>query len=135
MNYWLIKQEPEEYPFSQLLLDQTTAWTGVRNYQARNYLRQMAASDRCFYYHSGGERQIVGLAEVVTPAYPDPTATQGDWCCVEVRGLQAAATPLTLREIKIDTALIHLPLIKQSRLSVMPVVTSLAKHLLKRLAL
>jgi predicted RNA-binding protein with PUA-like domain len=121
MNYWLIKQEPEDYPFAQLWRDKKTAWTGVRNYQARNNLRAMLKGDQAFYYHSGGERQIVGLCEIAKIAYPDPTATEGDWSCVDVRPLKSAATPLTLTAIKAEPSLSTLALVRQSRLSVMPV--------------
>lgn len=133
MNYWLIKQEPEDYPFTQLLRDKKTAWTGVRNFQARNNLRAMQKGDRAFYYHSGGERQIVGLCEIAKVAYPDPTATEGDWSCVDVRPLHSAAQPLTLTAIKAEPSLATLALVRQSRLSVMPISPVEAEILLRHL--
>ena len=135
MNYWLVKQEPTAYPFSQLEKDRVTAWTGVRNFQARNNLRAMKKGDRVFYYHSVEERQIVGWCQVVRTAYPDPTAEEGDWSCVDLAPLAAAPTPLSLADIKSDPKLSELPLIRQSRLSVMPIPPVEAKLLISRLGL
>ena len=135
LSYWLVKQEPTAYPFSQLLKDRTTLWTGVRNFQARNNLRAMKRGDRVFYYHSVEEKQIVGWCEVSREAFPDPTAEEGDWSCVELKALAAAPTPLGLAEMKADVALTELPLIRQSRLSVMPIRAAEAKILVKKLGL
>jgi predicted RNA-binding protein with PUA-like domain len=118
---WLVKQEPEDYPWSQLVADGGTAWTGVRNFQARNHLRAMQPGDRVLYYHSGAERVVVGLAEVARAAYPDPTATEGDWSAVDLKPARPLPRPVTLAEIKADPALKNLPLLRQSRLSVTPV--------------
>jgi predicted RNA-binding protein with PUA-like domain len=81
MSYWLVKSEPEAYAWAQLVKDGVTAWTGVRNFAARNHLRAMKSGDHVFFYHSGAEKSVVGLAQVVKEAYPDPTATEGDWSC------------------------------------------------------
>jgi predicted RNA-binding protein with PUA-like domain len=78
-RFWLVKQEPADYPWTQLVADGMTAWTGVRNFQARNHLRAMQAGDLVLYYHTGEAREVVGVARVARAAYPDPTATEGEW--------------------------------------------------------
>jgi len=118
---WLVKQEPADYPWAQLVADGGTAWTGVRNFQARNHLRAMQPGEPVLYYHSGAERAVVGLAQVTRAAYPDPTARDGDWVAVDLKPVRALPRPVSLAEIKADPALKNLPLIRQSRLSVMPV--------------
>jgi predicted RNA-binding protein with PUA-like domain len=131
MAWWLVKQEPEDYPFSQLLKDSVTPWTGVRNFQARNNLKAMAVGDQVFYYHSGTHKAIVGLATVAKTAYPDPTTTEEGWVCVDIRAGRALAKPVTLARIKAEKALHNMALVKQSRLSVMPVSASEAATILK----
>ncbi len=103
-----------------LVKDRRTAWTGVRNFQARNHLRAMQKGDLVLYYHSVSEKQVVGVAKVAREAYPDPTATEGDWQCVDLQALKPLARPVTLAEIKADPLLEKIPLVTQSRLSVMP---------------
>lgn len=120
MNYWLVKQEPEAYSWSDLLKDKKTAWTGVRNYQARNNLKAMNKGDLVFFYHSVSDKQIVGLAKVVKTAYPDPTADSPDWVCVEIAPDKSLKNPINLEQIKAIAELSNMALIKQSRLSVMP---------------
>jgi len=120
MNYWLVKSEPGAYSWTQLVRDGKTAWTGVRNYQARINLRAMKRGDPVCFYHSGGEKQVVGLARVAKAAYPDPTATEGDWACVDLAPVKPLARLVPLRVIKADPALQEMKLVKQSRLSVMP---------------
>jgi len=129
MNYWMVKQEPDSYPWEQFLRDRRTAWTGVRNFQARNNLRAMKKGDRVFYYHSVTGKSVVGMAEVVREAYADPTAKEGDWSCVDLVPCQACKTPVELDTIKSEKALKDLPLLRQSRLSVMPVSGAEAKVL------
>ncbi|MES2308732.1 MAG: EVE domain-containing protein, partial [Verrucomicrobiota bacterium] len=85
MNYWLVKSEPEAYSFSDLMKEGKTNWTGVRNFQARNHLRGMKKGDFVFVYHSVSEKAIVGIAQVSKEAFTDPTATEGDWSCVEIK--------------------------------------------------
>ncbi len=131
MQYWLVKQEPDEYPWTALVRDGRTAWTGVRNFQARNHLRAMRRGNPVLYYHSGRERQIVGLAIVVREAYPDPTAREGDWSCVDLQPLKPLARPVTLDEIKADAALRELTLVRQPRLSVMPLSAAQFRRLLR----
>ena len=121
MNYWLVKSEPEAYAWSQLVADGKTAWTGVRNFAARNHLRAMKAGDSVFFYHSGEAKSIVGLARVTKAAYPDPTADEGDWLAVDLVPVRPLTRPVTLAAIKADKILREMKLVKQSRLSVMPV--------------
>lgn len=120
MNYWLVKQEPEAYSWNDLVKDKKTAWTGVRNFQARNNLRAMKKGDPVFFYHSVSEKRIVGLAKVVKEAYPDPTADNPDWVCVDIGPDKSLPKPITLEQIKSLPALENIALIRQSRLSVMP---------------
>jgi predicted RNA-binding protein with PUA-like domain len=120
MQYWLVKQEPEAYSWSDFVKDGKTAWTGVRNFQARNNLRFMKKGDYVFYYHSVSEKQIVGLARVDREAYPDPTAKEGDWSCVDLVPLKPLSKPVELDTIKKDKILKTLPLVRQTRLSVTP---------------
>ncbi len=131
MASWIVKQEPTSYPFSQLVKDGKTAWTGVRNFQARNNLRAMRKGDRVFYYHSVEERQVVGLATVAKEAHPDPTATEGDWSCVTLRAGKALPKPVTLEAIKGHPRLKEIALVRQSRLSVVPLTEAEADELAK----
>ena len=131
MNYWLVKSEPESYSWSQFVKDGGTAWTGVRNFQARNNLRAMKKGDQVCFYHSVNEKQIVGLARVAREFYPDPTAEEGDWSCVGLAPVKALARPVTLAEIKADKILSTMPLLKQSRLSVTPLTPQQFERLLK----
>jgi len=120
MNYWLVKSEPEAYSWAQLQSDGKTAWTGVRNFQARNNLRAMKTGDAVFFYHSVSDKQIVGLARVAREFYPDATATEGDWSCVDLEPTRTLKQPVTLDTIKTDATLKDMLLVKQSRLSVTP---------------
>ena len=120
MNYWLVKQEPTAYSWQQLLDDGQTAWTGVRNFQARNNLQAMKAGDAVLYYHSVVGKEVVGVAKVVRAAYPDPTGASGPWVCVDIAPETTLPNPVSLEMIKADPALSQIPLVKQSRLSVMP---------------
>ncbi len=129
-NYWLVKQEPEAYPWSQLVADGRTAWVGVRNFQARNHLRAMQTGDLVAYYHSVSDKQIVGIARVARTAYADPTATDGDWSCVDMEPFQALESPVSLATLKADPKTADLPLIRQSRLSVMPLTSDHFAHIL-----
>jgi predicted RNA-binding protein with PUA-like domain len=122
MNYWLVKSEPEAYGWSQLTKDRRTAWTGVRNFAARNHLRAMKKGDMVAFYHSGDEKSVVGLARVEKESYPDPTADEGDWSCVDLAPVKEVAAPVTLAQIKSDKILREMAFVKQSRLSVSPVM-------------
>ena len=131
MKYWMVKQEPDSYPWEQFVRDKGTAWTGVRNFQARNNLRAMRRGDEVFYYHSVTGKCVVGVATVVREAYPDPTANEGDWSCVDLKPVRACRTPVELEQIKAEPGLRDIPLLRQSRLSVMPLAASEAKILRK----
>ncbi len=135
MNHWLVKQEPEDYSFAQFARDKRTDWTGVRNFQARNYLRAMQTGDAVLYYHSGGEHAVVGTATVSRAAFPDPTTEpdeqKGTWVAVELRAGEAFANPLPLAAVKADPALQNLPLVRHTRLSVMPVARTEYEHILR----
>lgn len=130
MNYWLVKQEPEDYSWADFLKDGRTAWTGVRNFQARNNLRAMKQGDLVFFYESGEHKQVVGLTRVEKRAYADPTADEGDWVCVNLVPVQTLAKTVALNVIKSDKLLREMTLIKQSRLSVVPVTLPQARRLL-----
>jgi predicted RNA-binding protein with PUA-like domain len=131
MKYWMVKQEPDSYPWERFVRDGRTAWTGVRNFQARNNLRAMKKGDEVFYYHSVTGKSVMGLARVAREAYPDPTAKEGDWSCVDLVPLKACRAPVTLEAIKAEPRLSALPLLRQSRLSVMPVAAAEAAVLKK----
>lgn len=121
MNYWLVKQEPESYSWSDFVKDGRTAWTGVRNFAARLNLRAMKKGDLVFYYHSNTGKEIVGLARVAKEAYPDPTATEGDWSCIDLTPEKPLKNPVSLDVMKKDKILKEMKLVKVSRLSVSPV--------------
>jgi len=131
MNYWLVKSEPESYSLAQLVKDGKTAWTGVRNFAARLHLRAMKKDDLVFYYHSGESKEVVGLAKVVKAAYPDPTADEGDWSCVDLAPVKPVAKPVNLATIKADKILKEMVLAKQSRLSVSPVTAEQFERLME----
>ena len=104
-SYWLVKQEPETYSWSDFLSDGGTDWTGVRNYQARNNLREMKTGERVLFYHSGKDKAVVGLAEVVKSAYPDPTADDEQWVAVDLKPIKALRNPVPLAAIRYDKRL------------------------------
>jgi len=131
VNYWLVKQEPEAYSWATFLKEKRTAWTGVRNFQARNNLRSMAKGDLVLFYHSVSEKQIVGLARIEKEHYPDPTAKEGDWAAVGIVPVKALNTPVTLEQLKADKLLKNMRLIRQSRLSVTPVTDKEFERILK----
>jgi predicted RNA-binding protein with PUA-like domain len=120
MNYWLVKSEPESYSWDTFVKEKRAAWTGVRNFQARNNLRAMKRGDVMLFYHSVSDKQIVGVARVEKEAYSDATAKEGDWSCVDLVPLKTLTKPVTLDRIKSDKMLSEMPLVKQSRLSVTP---------------
>jgi predicted RNA-binding protein with PUA-like domain len=121
MNYWLVKSEPGAYAWSQFLKEGRTAWTGVQNFAARLHLRAMKRGDLVAFYHSGDEKSVVGLARVEKEFYADPTATNGDWSCVDLVPVKAMAAAVTLAQIKADKVLREMAFVRQSRLSVSPV--------------
>lgn len=119
-QYWLVKSEPEAYAWTDLVRDRRTAWTGVRNYQARIHLNAMRPGDQVLFYESVTTKAVVGIAEVTKAAFPDTTADEPGWVAVEVKAVQALAQPVTLAAIKATPALADIALLRQSRLSVMP---------------
>ena len=124
MAYWLVKSEPDAFSWQQQVANKVEPWTGVRNFMARNFLRAMSKGDHAFFYHSNIGREIVGIVQVAREAYPDPTVEpgeKGDWSCVDMRALHPVKHPVTLAQLKADPAFAEFPLIRQSRLSVMPV--------------
>ena len=131
MNYWLVKQEPEKYSFDDLLRDKKTIWDGVRNYQARNNLREMKKGDQVLFYHSVSEKSIVGLAEVVKEAFDDPPDDTGKWSVVEIKAVEKFENAVSLQQIKDEKNLREIALIKQSRLSVMPLKKAEFEWILK----
>ena len=131
MNYWLVKSEPEAYAWAQLVKDGKTAWTGVRNLAARLNLRAMKKGDLVCFYHSVSEKQVVGLARVAKEFYPDPTAAEGEWSCVDLEPVKPLEIPVTLDAIKADKMLRGMMLVKQSRLSVSPLTPAEFARLLK----
>jgi predicted RNA-binding protein with PUA-like domain len=119
-QHWLVKQEPESYSWDDFVRDGRTAWEGVRNYQARNNLKGMKAGDRVFFYASGDSKSVVGIAEVTRPAYPDPTAEEPGWVAVGLKAVRALGQPVGLARIRATPALAPMLLLRNSRLSVMP---------------
>ena len=130
-NHWLVKQEPEAYSWQTFLKEKRTAWTGVRNFQARNNLRAMAKGDLVFFYHSVSEKQIVGLARVEKEHYPDATAEEGDWVAVDLVPVKSLKMPVTLEQLKANKVLKEMPLVRQSRLSVTPVSAEQFERIVK----
>src|ERR1041385_7917927 len=130
-NYWLVKQEPATYSWADLVNEGKAAWTGVRNFQARNNLRAMKKGDLVLFYHSGEGKEVVGIARVSKEAYPDPTATEGDWSGVDLVPVKVLKKPVTRDVIKADQALKDILLIRNSRLSVMPLTEAQFNRILE----
>jgi predicted RNA-binding protein with PUA-like domain len=130
-NFWLVKQEPSDYSWSDFVADGSTSWTGVRNFAARNNLRRMSKGDEVLFYHSGEDKAVVGIAKVARTAYRDTTAKEGDWSAVDLVPLKPLPKPVTLHEIKAKPALKKIALVRQSRLSVMPLSDSAFRSILK----
>lgn len=131
MQHWLVKQEPEEYSWEQLVADGVTDWTGVRNHQASAYLREMKPGDAVLVYHSCGPKCVVGVARVRSGAKPDPSPDGEGWVCVELEPKETLARPVTLAQIKADPALEGIALVRQSRLSVMPLTAAFFRRILE----
>jgi predicted RNA-binding protein with PUA-like domain len=119
MNYWLVKSEPEKYSWERLNKEGRTFWDGVRNYQARNNLREMKEGDLVLFYHSQEGKEVVGIAKVVKESYQDPTTTDPNWVVVDIAPVEALKKPVTLEQIKADEKLQNIHLVRQGRLSVM----------------
>ena len=123
-QHWLVKSEPEAYSWASFQKDRRTAWTGVRNYQARIHLNTMRPGDQVLFYESVGPKSVTGVAQVTKPAFPDTTADEPGWVAVELKVVRALAHPVTLAAIKADPLLGGIALIRQSRLSVLPLSSS-----------
>jgi predicted RNA-binding protein with PUA-like domain len=130
-NFWLVKQEPSSYSWSDFVAEGQTSWTGVRNYTARNNLRRMEKNDEVLFYHSGEDKAVVGIAKVIRTAYPDSTAKEGDWSSVDLVPVKPLRRPVSLHEIKSYSPLKGIPLVRQSRLSVMPLAESEFREIVK----
>ena len=130
MNFWLVKQEPSQYNWDQFVKDKETYWDGVRNYQARNNLKNMRKGDLVFFYHSVIGKEIKGVAKVSKENYPDPTSEDPNWVVVNLKPYKELLSPVTLADIKSHQKLANLSLIKQSRLSVIPLTKSEFKFIL-----
>lgn len=124
MKFWLIKQEPTKYSWEQLVKDKLTGWDGVRNYQARNNLKAMKLGDLLLFYHSVVGKEVQGIATVSKEFYQDPTTTDLRWVAVSIKPVKKLSRPVTLEEIKNHPKLKNIPLVKQSRLSVLPITKS-----------
>ena len=120
ISYWLLKSEPSSWSWNNQVKDKVTMWDGVRNYQARNNLMKMKKKDLCFFYHSVSEKKIIGIVEVVREHYPDPTDKTGRFVVTDVKAIKKLKRPVSLEKIKSTPKLVNIALIKQSRLSVMP---------------
>jgi predicted RNA-binding protein with PUA-like domain len=118
MNYWLVKSEPFKYSWEQFEKDKTTFWDGVRNYQARNNLREMKKGDLVLWYHSNEGKEIVGIAKVAKESYQDPTTEDTNWVVVDLKCFKKLKKPVTLEQIKADKRLANMGLVRQGRLSV-----------------
>ena len=121
MKYWLLKSEPSTWSWNDQIKEKITMWDGVRNYQARNNLMSMRVNDLCFFYHSVNEKKIVGIVSVSKEHYIDPTDKTKKFVAVDVKTKKSLKNPITLKQIKKERKLSHLALVKQSRLSVMPI--------------
>ena len=135
MKYWLVKSEPYKYSWQDFLDDKWTYWDGVRNYQARNNLKEMKCKDLVLFYHSNEGKEVVGIAEIIKENYQDPTTEDDRWVVVDLKPVKTLENPVTLKTIKADSKLSEIGLIKQSRLSVMQIrkkeydrILSLAKR-------
>ena len=130
-KFWLVKQEPSAYSWADFVADGKTSWTGVRNYTARNNLRAMRKGDSILFYHSVSEKAVMGTAKVLREAYPDSTATEGDWSAVDLAPEKSLRRPVTLDEIKRNPRLKHIALLRLSRLSVQPLSSEEFQEILR----
>lgn len=132
MQYWLVKSEPEEYGWDHIVKDKVATWDGVRNYQARNSLKEMKKGDLVLIYHSGKTKDIVGICEVAGEFFPDPKAPEKEgWVAVKLKPYQKLEEPVTLEQMKADEKIIEIKLLRNPRLSVMPVEPKEFNHLMK----
>jgi predicted RNA-binding protein with PUA-like domain len=133
-SFWLVKQEPSAYSWSDFVGEGETSWTGVRSFAARNNLRKMRRGDKVLFYHSGDDKAVVGIARVTRTAYLDKTAKEGDWSTVDLAPIKPLPRPVTLREIKANRRLKEIRLVRQSRLSVVPLQESEFREIIQMAA-
>lgn len=131
MAFWLVKQEPSKYSWEQFVKDKKTYWDGVRNYQARNNLQSMRKGDLVFFYHSVVGKEIIGIAQITRENYPDPTSDDPTWVVVDLKPIKSMKVPVSLGQIKSNPRLFKIALLKQSRLSVLPLSQTEFKIILK----
>ncbi len=131
MAFWLVKQEPSKYSWEQFVKDKKTYWDGVRNYQARNNLQSMRKGDLVFFYHSVVDKEIKGIAQITRENYPDPTSDDPTWVVVDLKPIKSMKVPVSLGQIKSNPRLFKIALLKQSRLSVLPLSQTEFKIILK----
>lgn len=129
--FWLVKTDPDTYSWNNLVNDSWTIWDGVRNFQAKKYLSMMKLGDLVLVYHSQSEKAIVGIAEVIEEAFPDPTSNDTRWLAVKIKAVESLPKPVTLEELKKNPLFVNFPLLRQSRLSVMPVEQVFYTEILK----
>jgi predicted RNA-binding protein with PUA-like domain len=130
MTYWILKTEPSTYSFQDLVKEKQTSWTGVRNYQARNNIRLMKAGDMAVIYHSGDDKAAVGISKIASEPYKEPK-TPDDWAAVDIKPVKALRNPVSLSDMKKDTILKNMVLVKNSRLSVSPLTSEQFKRLME----
>jgi predicted RNA-binding protein with PUA-like domain len=130
-QHWLMKSEPSKYSFAQLVRDGRTMWDGVRNFEARNFMRAMREGDLVLFYHSNDGKSVVGVARVAREAYPDPTSEGEDWSAVDIEPVVAFKVAVSLDTIRSDPALLDIALLKRSRLSVVPVTEAHFERILE----
>jgi predicted RNA-binding protein with PUA-like domain len=130
-QHWLVKQEPESYSWADFVRDKRAVWDGVRNFQARNNLKLMQKGDPVLFYASGGPKAVQGLAEVAKTAFPDPTADESGWVAVELKAVRPLPHPVSLEAIKREPALAQILLVRNSRLSVMPLDPGAFAHIVR----
>lgn len=131
-QYWLVKSEPFKYSWDDFVKEGQTMWNGVRNYAARNNMRAMSVGDQVLFYHSNEGLCVVGIAEVVTTAYQDPTTEDPNWCVVDLKPLKKLKNPVTLKDIKEDPELEGISLVRLGRLSVHSITPQEFKHIVKK---
>ena len=131
MKYWLVKSEPSVYSWDQLVKDKKTFWNGVRNYAARNNMREMKKDDEVLYYHSNEGMEIVGIAKVIKESYQDPTTDNKNWVVVDLKPVKKLKIPVTLIQVKEDPTLANMELVKNSRLSVQKVTEDEWKRIME----
>ncbi|MFW5792949.1 MAG: EVE domain-containing protein [Bacteroidota bacterium] len=131
MNYWLVKSEPKAYSWQKLIKDKKTIWDGVRNYQARNNMKEMKEGDAVLFYHSVSEKSVIGIAKVSREYFQDPTTDDNRWVVVELKADKELAKPVNLEQIKKNSKLADVALVKQARLSVMPLTKKEFEEIVK----